>query len=61
MVASAQKKPSVKFANKLFANKSYVQAADMYSTLKPNRVILQNMGDCYLRSALFSIQRFGYP
>lgn len=51
MVASAQKKPSVKFANKLFANKSYVQAADMYSTLKPNRVILQNMGDCYFYNA----------
>ncbi|MFY7758754.1 MAG: hypothetical protein ACOVP9_10160, partial [Flavobacterium stagni] len=51
MVASAQKKPSVKFANKLFANKSYVQAAEMYSTLKPNRMILQNMGDCYFYNA----------
>jgi len=51
MGVTAQKKPSVKFANKLFANKAYVQAASVYETLKPNRVILSNLGDCYYYNA----------
>lgn len=51
LFATAQQKPSIKFANKLFANKAYVQAAKMYETLKPSRVVLQNLGDCYYYNA----------
>ena len=40
-------KPTVKYADHLFAKKSYVKAAQMYEQLKPSKEILQNLGDCY--------------
>ena len=43
---SAQK-ISVKEANSLFKNKSYVKAAAMYEQLEQNREVLQNLGDSY--------------
>ncbi len=43
----AQKKVSVKEANSLFANKSYVKAAEAYEQLPQTRQSLQNLGDCY--------------
>jgi peptidoglycan-associated lipoprotein len=43
----AQKKATIKQANKLFEQKSYVKAAEMYEQLNPSKEILQNLGDCY--------------
>lgn len=40
-------KGSEKKANKLFEKRSYIQAAEMYEQLTENKVILQNLGDCY--------------
>lgn len=40
-------KPSEKKADELYSNRSYIEAAKMYETLKPNRKILQNLADCY--------------
>lgn len=34
-------------ANKLFAEKSYFEAAKLYEKLKPTAEVLQNLGDCY--------------
>ncbi|WP_211306497.1 OmpA family protein [Flavobacterium aciduliphilum] len=39
--------PTLKRANKYFANKAYLDAAQMYLALKPTQEILQNLGDCY--------------
>lgn len=43
----AQKKASVKDANTLFQNRSYVKAAALYEQLEPSGAILRNLGDCY--------------
>jgi peptidoglycan-associated lipoprotein len=43
----AQKKVSVKQANSLFADKSYVKAAEAYEQLPQSKQVLQNLGDCY--------------
>ncbi|WP_188360911.1 OmpA family protein [Flavobacterium orientale] len=40
-------KPSLKKADELFAQKSYVEAAAMYEDLKQDKHTLQNLGDCY--------------
>jgi peptidoglycan-associated lipoprotein len=48
-------KASLKKADELFANRSYVEAADMYEKLqakKPTRHILQNLGDSYYFNGL---------
>lgn len=42
----AQKKGTEK-ANKLFADKAYYDAAQLYKELKPTQEVLQNLGDCY--------------
>lgn len=34
-------------ANKLFAEKAYFDAAQLYKKLKPTQEVLQNLGDCY--------------
>lgn len=44
-------KPTVKRANDLFFNRSYVNAATMYEELKPTQQILQNLGDCYYNNS----------
>ena len=44
--AYGQKK-SLKNANKLFAKKSYIEAAKIYEELDHSQEILQNLGDCY--------------
>ncbi len=44
-------KGSLKKANQLFVNRSYVEAAKMYETLKPTREVLQNLGDCYYNNS----------
>ncbi|HXK00229.1 MAG TPA: OmpA family protein [Gelidibacter sp.] len=40
-------RPSLKKANKLFAQKSYVEAAKVYQDLKKTQEVLQNLGDSY--------------
>lgn len=40
-------KSSLKKANKLFAEKSYVEAAKLYRTLDPSQEVLQNLADSY--------------
>jgi len=40
-------KASVSKANKLFKNRAYVEAAQMYLELEPNQENLQNLADCY--------------
>ena len=42
----AQKNATNK-ADKLFAEKAYLEAAKLYENLKPTQGILQNLGDCY--------------
>ncbi len=34
-------------ANKLFAEKAYFEASQLYKSLKPTQEVLQNLGDCY--------------
>ena len=45
-VSFGQKK-SIKYADKLFAKKSYIEAAKIYEELDYSQKILQNLGDCY--------------
>ena len=42
----AQKNTVIK-ANKLFAERAYVEAAQLYQKLGSKQEILQNLGDCY--------------
>lgn len=44
-------KATLKKANTLFANKSYVEAAAMYQQLTPSQEVLQNLGDSYYYNA----------
>ncbi|MEC4003734.1 OmpA family protein [Flavobacterium sp. SUN052] len=57
----AQPKPSLKNANHLFVNRSYVDAAKMYETLKPSQEVLQNLGDCYYYNSQmdFAVKNYG--
>jgi outer membrane protein OmpA-like peptidoglycan-associated protein len=57
----AQQKPSLKNANHLFVNRSYIDAAKMYETLKPNQQVLQNLGDCYYFNSQmdFAVKNYG--
>lgn len=57
----AQQKPSLKNANHLFVNRSYIEAAKMYETLKPNQQVLQNLGDCYYFNSQmdFAVKNYG--
>ena len=45
--AALGQKSSLKKANKLFDQKSYVEAAKMYQELKPSQEVLQKLGDSY--------------
>ena len=42
----AQKKDTNN-ADKLFAEKAYIEAAKLYEKVKPSQEVLQNLGDCY--------------
>lgn len=46
-------KPTLKKADELFANRSYVEAAKMYEKFKQNQdqKVLENLGDCYYYNA----------
>lgn len=57
----AQQKPSLKNANHLFVNRSYIDASKMYETLKPNQQVLQNLGDCYYFNSQmdFAVKNYG--
>ena len=56
-----QQKPSVKNANQLFLNRSYVEAAKMYEVLKPTQEVLQNLGDSYYYNSQmnFAVKNYG--
>ncbi|WP_290838480.1 OmpA family protein [Flavobacterium sp.] len=43
---------SKKKADALFAKKNYLKAAAMYEQLKPEKEVLQNLGDCYYNNYL---------
>ncbi len=45
-ISFGQKK-SLKYANKLFEKKAYIEAAVIYEKLDYNKEVLQNLGDCY--------------
>lgn len=54
-------KPTIKKANNLFVNRSYVDAAKMYEALKPSQEVLQNLGDCYYNNTQmdFAVKNYG--
>lgn len=52
-LSSLAQVPTLKRANKYFANKAYLDAAQMYLALKPTQEILQNLGDCYYFNGQF--------
>ena len=56
-----QQKPSLKKANHLFVNRSYVDAAKMYEALKPSQQVLQNLGDSYYYNSQmdFAVKNYG--
>ena len=56
-----QQKPSLKNANHLFVNRSYIDAAKMYEALKPTQEVLQNLGDCYYYNSQmdFAVKNYG--
>lgn len=53
-------RPTVKRADKLFAQKSYVEAAKMYKALKSDAHILQNLGDSYYYNHQMDLARPPY-
>lgn len=53
-------KPTLKKADKLFAQKSYVEAAKMYQSLESNAHILQNLGDSYYYNHQMDLARSPY-
>ncbi len=53
-------KPTLKKADKLFAQKSYVEAAKMYQALESNAHILQNLGDSYYYNHRMDLARSPY-
>lgn len=53
-------KSSLKKANKLFEQKSYVEAAKAYETLKPNQEVLQKLGDAYYFNSEMKLARVPY-
>lgn len=57
--AQAQR-PSLKKANKLFAQKSYVEAAKIFQNLDKTQEVLQNLGDSYYFNAQMRQARTPY-
>ena len=53
-------KPTLKKADKLFAQKSYVEAAKMYQALESNAHILQNLADSYYYNHRMDLARKPY-
>ena len=53
-------RPSLKKANKLFAEKSYVEAAKMYRALDKSQEVLQNLGDSYYFNSEMKMARTPY-
>lgn len=53
-------RPTLKRANKLFAQKSYVEAAKMYQSLDKTQEVLQNLGDAYYFNAQMRQARTPY-
>ncbi|MGC1630668.1 MAG: OmpA family protein [Gelidibacter sp.] len=53
-------RPSLKKANQLFAQKSYVEAAKIYQSLDKNQEVLQNLGDSYYFNSQMKLARTPY-
>lgn len=53
-------KPNLKKANKLFENKSYVEAAKLYQMLPPSQEVLQKLGDAYYYNSQMQLARVPY-
>ncbi|MBA6152326.1 OmpA family protein [Gelidibacter maritimus] len=53
-------RPSIKKANQLFAQKSYVEAAKMYQTLGQSQEVLQNLADSYYYNSEMKLARTPY-
>ncbi|MEZ4792215.1 MAG: OmpA family protein [Gelidibacter sp.] len=51
---------TLKRANTLFANKSYVEAAAMYKQLDQSQEVLQNLGDSYYYNSQMSLAKAPY-
>jgi peptidoglycan-associated lipoprotein len=51
---------TLKRANTLFANKSYVEAAAMYKQLDESQEVLQNLGDSYYYNSQMSLAKTPY-
>lgn len=51
---------TLKRANTLFANKSYVEAAAMYQQLEESQEVLQNLGDSYYYNSQMSLAKTPY-
>ena len=51
---------TLKRANTLFLNKSYVEAAAMYEQLDPTKEVLQNLGDSYYYNSQMSLAKTPY-
>lgn len=57
---SHAQRSSLKQANKLFAQKSYIEAAEMYRGLKQSQEVLQNLGDSYYYNSEMRMARTPY-
>jgi len=55
----AQKR-NLNHANKLFANKAYIEAAEIYKQLDPNQEILQKLSDCYYYNSQMTQAKIEY-
>jgi outer membrane protein OmpA-like peptidoglycan-associated protein len=53
-------RPTLKRANTLFVNKSYVEAAAMYKQLEESQEVLQNMADSYYYNSEMSLAKTPY-
>ena len=53
-------RPSLKKANQLFAQKSYVEAAKIYQSLDKNQEVLQNLADSYYFNSQMKLARTPY-
>jgi len=53
-------KPTLKKANKLFSQKSYVEAAKMYQLLDQSQEVLQNLADSYYYNSEMKLARTPY-
>src|SRR5690606_14734714 len=59
-LAGVCQRPSLKKANALFEQRSYVEAAQMYQRLDPSQEVLQNLGDSYYYNSQMKLAKTPY-